>query len=217
MANSSTNRRLAVAVKRAIDLLVAAAVLVALSPLMLALALLLRVAMGSPVLFRQPRPGHDGRLFIIYKFRTMSDKRDSSGELLPDEQRMVSLGTLLRKTTLDSLPELLNVLKGDMAIVGPRPLLPEYLELYTPEQMRRHEVRPGMAGPVVMGGRNAPSWEEKFRLDVWYVDNWSLWLDAKVFAGALWKVVRGEGVSHRGHVTAPKFQGTSRSGEGRGR
>jgi sugar transferase EpsL len=203
------------AAKRAIDLLVATLLLVLLAPLMLALALLVRVTMGSPVLFRQPRPGYNGRLFTIYKFRTMSDKRDDSGELLSDDQRMVPFGSLLRKTTLDSLPEMLNVLKGDMALVGPRPLLPEYLDLYTPEQMRRHEVRPGMAGPVVMGGRNAPSWEVKFRLDVWYVDNWSLWLDAKVFAGALWKVVRREGVSHQGHVTAPKFQGSSRTGEGR--
>jgi sugar transferase EpsL len=148
---------------------------------------------------------------MIYKFRTMSDKRDERGELLPDERRMVPFGTLLRKTTLDSLPELLNVLKGDMAIVGPRPLLPEYLELYTPEQMRRHEVRPGMAGPVVMGGRNAPSWEEKFRLDVWYVDHWSLWLDARMFVAALWEVLKREGVSAEGHVTAPKFRGSSRS------
>ncbi len=211
------NTRFSLVMKRAIDLTVAIVVLILASPLVLALALLVRVILGAPVLFRQQRPGRGGRLFTIYKFRTMSDKRDEGGELLSDEQRMVPFGTLLRKTTLDSLPELLNVLKGDMAVVGPRPLLPEYLELYTPEQMRRHELRPGMAGPVVMGGRNAPSWDEKFRLDVWYVDNWSLWLDARVFFAALWKVLKREGVSAEGHVTAPKFQGSRGSGEGQTR
>ncbi len=191
--------------KRALDVVLASCGLLLTAPLALVIALLIRVTMGPPVLFKQVRPGLHGKPFVMYKFRTMLDLRDEKGHLLPDEQRLTPLGRFLRKLSLDEIPELWNVLKGDMSAVGPRPLLMEYLPLYTPEQARRHEVRPGMAGPVVMSGRNLLSWEEKFRLDVWYVDNLSLWVDLKILALTAWKVLQGEGVSAQDHATAPKF------------
>jgi lipopolysaccharide/colanic/teichoic acid biosynthesis glycosyltransferase len=144
---------------------------------------------------------------MIYKFRTMNNNKDAHGYLLPDEQRLTRFGRFLRILTLDELPELFNVLKGDMSLVGPRALLVEYRDLYTPEQWRRHEMPPGMAGPVLASGRNLLDWEEKFRLDVWYVDHWSLWLDFKILARTVWKVLKREGVSAEGHATMPKFEG----------
>jgi len=201
-------RGLQLPLKRAFDILLATILLVIFSPLMALIALAIWVTMGRPILFRQPRIGYKGRVFTIYKFRTMTEARDEHGNLLPDEQRLTPLGRLLRSLTLDELPELFNVLKGDMSIVGPRPLLVEYRDLYTPEQWRRHDMPPGMAGPVLASGRNLLSWEEKFKLDVWYVDNWSLWLDFKILFKTAWKVIRREGVSAQGHVTMPKFTGT---------
>lgn len=182
-----------------------AAVLVA-SPILAAVALLLRIKMGSPIPFRQQRPGLHGKPFTFYKFRTMTNERDAEGNLLPDDERITKVGAFLRKTTLDELPSLFNVLKGDMSLVGPRPLLMSYLDRYTPEQARRHEVRPGLTGWAVVNGRNSLSWEEKFEMDVWYVDNRSFWLDVKI----LWKtatlIFKRSGVSAEGHATMPEFK-----------
>lgn len=166
------------------------------------------LSMGRPVLFRQVRPGRYGRLFEVLKFRTMTDARAADGTLLPDSQRLTRLGRFLRKTSLDELPQLWNVLRGEMSLVGPRPLLPEYLDRYTPEQARRHEVRPGITGWAQVNGRNATTWEERLRQDVWYVDNWSLWLDFKILWMTVVKVLRREGVSKEGHATMPEFMGT---------
>ena len=194
-------------VKRGFDFCVSLLVLVILAPFLLLIALAIRLTMGPPALFRQRRLGYQGRPFVLCKFRTMNDRRDGQGNLLPDEQRLTRLGRFLRSTTLDELPELINVLRGEMSLVGPRPLLVDYRDLYTPEQWRRHEMPPGMAGPVLAGGRNVLSWEEKFALDVWYVDNWSLWLDFKILARTAIKVLKREGISAEGHVTMPKFEG----------
>lgn len=202
------SRRIQMSIKRFMDVVLSAILLSVFSPLIALIALAIRLTMGPPVLFRQPRIGYRGRVFTIYKFRTMSDARDEMGNLLPDEQRLTPLGRFLRSTTLDELPELFNVLKGEMSLVGPRPLLVEYRDLYTPEQWRRHEMPPGMAGPVLADGRNLLSWEEKFRRDVWYVDHWSLWLDLQILVRTAWKVLKREGVSAEGYVTMPKFQGS---------
>ncbi|SHF69811.1 Sugar transferase involved in LPS biosynthesis (colanic, teichoic acid) [Desulfofundulus australicus DSM 11792] len=193
--------------KRLMDFIGAVVGLALLAPVMLLIALFICLNMGRPVLFRQVRPGLHGRPFVIYKFRTMKEERDSRGDLLPDEQRLTRLGRFLRSTSLDELPELFNVLKGDMSLVGPRPLLMEYLERYTPEQARRHEVKPGITGWAQVNGRNAITWEEKFKLDVWYVDNWSLWLDVKILCLTLVKVLKREGISAQGHATMPEFMG----------
>lgn len=193
--------------KRLFDLVVAASLLVAIALPMLFLALLIGWRLGRPVLFRQIRPGRHGRPFTMVKFRTMTDERDSAGELLPDAQRMTPLGRFLRSSSLDELPELWNVLRGDMSLVGPRPLLMEYLPLYTPEQARRHEVRPGITGWAQVNGRNALSWEERFKLDVWYVDHHSLWLDLRILWLTVRKVIQREGISAAGDVTMPKFKG----------
>lgn len=203
--------RIQMVTKRLFDIAFSTCLLVILSPLFLLISLLIRLTMGSPILFRQPRIGYKGRVFTIYKFRTMNNARDAYGNFLPDEQRLTRVGKLLRSLTLDELPELFNVLKGDMSIVGPRPLLVEYRDLYTPEQWRRHEMPPGMAGPVLANGRNLLDWEEKFRLDVWYVDHWSLWLDFQILARTAWKVLKREGVSAEGYATMPKFQGNQTS------
>ncbi|HWR97726.1 MAG TPA: sugar transferase, partial [Candidatus Methanoperedens sp.] len=184
--------------KRALDVTVAAMALLLLSPLLLAAALAVRLRLGRPVLFRQVRPGRGGRPFVLLKYRTMSDARDGSGVLLPDAGRLSALGRFLRSTSLDELPELFNVLRGDMSLVGPRPLLTEYLPLYTPEQARRHEVRPGITGWAQVNGRNAISWEERFALDVWYVDNRSLRLDLRILALTVAKVLTREGISQEG-------------------
>lgn len=168
----------------------------------------MRIKIGTPVLFTQERPGLYGKAFCVYKFRTMTNEKDTSGNLLPDADRLVPFGRFLRSTSLDELPELINVLKGDMSLVGPRPLLMEYLERYTPEQARRHEVRPGITGWAQVNGRNALSWEEKFQLDVWYVDNRSLWLDIKILFLTLWKTIKRENISQEGQATMSKFMGT---------
>ena len=198
--------------KRFLDILLAFAALVILSPLMLLLAIWIRVTMGTPVLFKQTRPGLHGKPFTMYKFRTMTDARDPQGNLLPDEQRLTKLGQFLRSASLDELPELINVLKGEMSLVGPRPLLMAYLDRYSPEQFRRHEVRPGITGWAQVNGRNAISWEEKFKLDVWYVDHWNLWLDLKILAMTLRKVIKQEGISHPGQATMEEFKGVRRKG-----
>lgn len=173
-----------------------------------AVALAIWLTMGRPVFFRQKRAGLYGRVFEIWKFRTMTNERDESGRLLPDEKRLTRLGRFLRSTSLDELPQVWNVLRGEMSLVGPRPLRPEYLERYTPEQARRHEVRPGITGWAQVNGRNETTWEERFRRDVWYVDNWSLWLDLKILWLTVIKVLRRDGISRQGHATMPEFLGT---------
>ncbi len=195
------------ALKRAMDLVVCVVAAIVLSPLVLATALAVRVMLGRPVLFRQQRPGLGGRSFEILKFRTMRDLRDSRGELLPDEVRLGRFGRWLRASSLDELPEIYNVIRGEMSLVGPRPLLMEYLPLYTAEQRRRHEVRPGITGWAQVNGRNAISWNEKFEHDVWYVDNWSLELDLCILSRTVMSVVVREGISQQGQVTAEKFTG----------
>jgi lipopolysaccharide/colanic/teichoic acid biosynthesis glycosyltransferase len=199
--------------KRVIDVAVAGSTLIVLSPVMLVLALAVCVSMGWPPVFAQTRAGFKGRLFEIYKFRSMTMAADESGALLPDAARLTRLGALLRRTSLDELPELVNVLKGDMSLVGPRPLLQEYLPYYTAEQARRHDVRPGITGAVQISGRNALDWDEKFALDVWYVDNASLLLDLKIILKTFATVVRGKGVSAPGHVTMPRFDEWRRQAE----
>lgn len=198
--------------KRAFDLLVASSGLLVLSPLLLALAFLVRRRLGSPVLFRQRRPGLRGRPFMMYKFRTMTDDRDAEGGLLPDGERLTPFGRFLRSTSLDELPELFNVLKGEMSLVGPRPLLMAYLDRYTPHQARRHEVRPGITGWAQINGRNALSWEEKFDLDVWYVDNGTFLLDLRILVRTVAKVLRREGISGEGQATMSEFPGTAGKG-----
>ncbi len=194
--------------KRLFDLLFTVPGLLVISPALLLVALLIRLFLGSPVLFRQERPGFLGRKFFIYKFRSMTSTRDLQGNLLPDAERLTRLGRFLRSYSIDELPELINVLKGEMSLVGPRPLLTQYLERYTPEQFRRHLVLPGMTGWAQVHGRNALSWEDKFRLDVWYVDHWSLRLDIKILFITLWKVVKREGISQKGQATAEEFMGS---------
>jgi sugar transferase EpsL len=195
--------------KRLLDLAITIPVLILSSPVLAAVALLVRLKLGSPVLFRQQRPGLHGRPFTIYKFRTMTTAHDANGKLLPDEQRITSFGKALRRTSLDELPELINVLKGDISLVGPRPLLMEYLDRYTPEQMRRHEVLPGITGLAQVSGRNHLSWEEKFALDVYYVNHFSTWLDLKILAMTVRVVLGGEGVSAPSYISAPEFVGTA--------
>lgn len=194
--------------KRLMDLCLASVALVLLALPMLVIALLVRLSLGSPVLFRQQRAGLHGKPFTLIKFRTMRDALDERGKLLPDEVRLTRFGKWLRHTSLDELPELLNVLKGEMSLVGPRPLLLEYLPRYNAQQARRHEVKPGITGWAQVNGRNALSWEERFRLDVWYVDNWNLWLDIKILLLTLWKVLKREGISAEGSATMPVFMGT---------
>lgn len=181
--------------------------LLVLSPAMLLVACIIRWKIGSPVLFRQTRPGLNGKPFTLYKFRTMTDERDEAGNLLSDEKRLTKTGKLIRKTSLDELPQLINVIKGDLSLVGPRPLLMEYVPLYTKRQWRRHEVRPGITGWAQINGRNKVTWEEKFELDVWYVDHWSFFLDLKIIMLTIGKVMKSEGVSQDHHVTAEKFTG----------
>jgi len=196
--------------KRLLDLTVAVFSVIILSPLLALIGILVRIKIGSPVLFRQLRPGLRGRPFILYKFRTMTDERDEDGNLLPDGERLTRLGRFLRKTSMDELPELFNVIKGDMSIVGPRPLLMQYLDRYTPEQVRRHEMKPGITGWAQVNGRNAISWEDKFKLDVWYVDNRSLWLDVKIVLMTMWKILKREGITQKGEATMEEFKGLNR-------
>jgi lipopolysaccharide/colanic/teichoic acid biosynthesis glycosyltransferase len=197
------------AIKRVVDIVGASVGIILLAPVMLAVALLVLLTMGRPVLFRQQRPGLRGKPFTLYKFRTMRDARTASGELLPDDLRLTTFGKWLRSTSLDELPELFNVLKGEMSLVGPRPLLMEYLPRYSPEQARRHEVKPGITGWAQVNGRNALTWEEKFRMDVWYVDHWNLWLDMKILLLTIWKVLKREGISAEGSATMPVFTGNT--------
>jgi lipopolysaccharide/colanic/teichoic acid biosynthesis glycosyltransferase len=195
--------------KRFVDLLGAALGLMLLAPVMGAVALLARCSLGTPVIFSQVRPGLHGRPFRMFKFRTMTEARGPDGQLLPDAARLTPFGRFLRSSSLDELPELWNVLVGDMSLVGPRPLLMEYLPLYTPRQMRRHEVRPGITGWAQINGRNAISWPEKFELDVWYVENRSVWLDLRIVALTVARVFARHGISHAGDATMPKFTGTA--------
>lgn len=194
--------------KRAFDIIVSGVLLVLLAPVLAVLALLVRWRLGSPVLFRQIRPGKDTRPFEMLKFRTMRDTRDRDGRSLPDAERLTPFGRFLRSTSLDELPELWNVLKGDMSLVGPRPLLMEYLPLYSAEQARRHAVRPGVTGWAQVNGRNALSWEDKFRLDIWYIDNRSFRLDMKIIALTVAKVLSRSGIAAEGEATMPRFTGT---------
>jgi lipopolysaccharide/colanic/teichoic acid biosynthesis glycosyltransferase len=194
--------------KRIMDVVVSAIALVLALPLLCVLSLLVRVRLGSPVLFRQQRPGLRGKPFDMLKFRTMTDARDARGELLPDADRLTPFGSWLRRTSLDELPELWNVLKGDMSLVGPRPLLMEYLPLYSPEQARRHEVLPGITGWAQVNGRNAIAWAETLALDVWYVDHHSVWLDLRILWMTVAKVLRAEGIAEPGQATKAKFRGS---------
>ncbi|WP_414433625.1 sugar transferase [Alloalcanivorax venustensis] len=196
--------------KRAFDIFFSLFALIILSPVFLACAVLTATQIGMPVLFSQDRPGLNGKRFRIIKFRTMVDIRDSEGVLLPDSERITKFGRILRESSLDELPELFNVLKGDMSLVGPRPLLMDYLSLYNQRQARRHEVRPGITGWAQINGRNALSWEEKFELDVWYVDNQSLWLDIKILFKTVLQVLKRDGISHGEEATMPRFKGSNR-------
>lgn len=194
--------------KRLFDLVIALLALFILAPVIGLVALLVHLKLGAPVLFRQQRPGLHGKPFTLYKFRTMTDARDAAGNLLPDSARLTPFGRLLRNTSLDELPELWNVIKGDMSLVGPRPLLMKYLDRYTPEQARRHEVKPGITGWAQINGRNTLTWEDKFKLDIWYVDHLSLALDLKILVLTLVKVFKREGISAIDHDTMPEFTGT---------
>jgi len=194
--------------KRLFDLVLTIPGIIVISPILAAIALLVRVKLGSPVLFRQERPGLDGKPFTIYKFRTMTDERDSDGNLLPDGERLTRFGRFLRSASLDELPELFNVIKGEMSLVGPRPLRMEYLPLYSREQFRRHETPPGITGWAQVNGRNAITWEEKFELDVWYVDNYSLLLDIKILILTFIKIFKREGIDAGENTPMPRFTGS---------
>lgn len=195
-------------IKRIFDFIISLVGIILIAPILLIISTLITIILGLPVVFKQKRPGKNNELFNFYKYRTMTDDTDEFGNLLPDCDRITKLGRFLRKTSLDELPSLWNVLKGDMSLVGPRPLLIEYIDLYTPEQARRHEVKPGITGWAQINGRNAISWEEKFKLDVWYVDNQSFWLDFKILFITIWKVVKGEGINQQGHATMKEFTGS---------
>lgn len=199
-------------IKRLLDIVLSGLALIVLSPVLLVTAILVRTKLGSPVIFHQDRPGKDEKIFRLYKFRSMTDERDENGNLLPDEVRLTKFGKLLRSTSLDELPELWNIFRGDMSIVGPRPLLVKYLPLYNEEQKHRHDVRPGLTGWAQVHGRNALTWEEKFRLDVWYVENLSFWVDVKTIFLTVKNVLRREGISSGTAVTMEEFRGTKESG-----
>ena len=204
-------QRWALALKRMVDVVGATFGGLLLGPVVAAAAVAVRFRIGRPVIFKQVRPGRNGARFTLFKVRTMTDERGAAGELLSDEERLTPLGSGLRRWSIDELPELWNVLRGDMSLVGPRPLLAEYLDLYTDEQMRRHKMRPGLTGLAQVRGRNDQSWEERLALDVWYVDHWNLWLDAAIIARTVRKVLAGEGVSAQGQATMGRFEG-SRNG-----
>lgn len=194
--------------KRVIDVVVSASLLVLLAPVLLIVALMIKYQMGAPILYTQQRPGLHGELFFLYKFRTMNDQRNHKGKLLPDQDRITSFGSLLRKYSIDELPQLMNVIRGDMSLVGPRPLLKEYLPLYTPHQNIRHQVRPGVTGWAQINGRNAISWEQKFKLDAWYVENQTIWLDIKILCKTVIKVLKQDNITQVGHASTEKFTGT---------
>ena len=195
--------------KRLFDVTSTIALLIFLSPLLAGIATLVRLLVGSPVFFRQSRPGLHGERFVLLKFRTMKDEYSADGKVLPDAQRLTRFGNFLRRTSLDELPELFNVLKGEMSLVGPRPLLMSYLDRYTVEQGRRHEVKPGITGWAQVNGRNALTWEDKFKLDVWYVNHYNIWLDVKILGMTLWKVLTREGISQPGRATMDEFRGSA--------
>lgn len=199
--------RLQRSVKEIADRATAGLIFLITLPVILVIAAAVLWSMGRPVIFTQSRPGLNGKIFHFYKFRTMTDDRDREGKLLPDDFRLTSMGLFLRKTSLDELPQMLNVLKGEMSFVGPRPLLVRYLDRYTPEQLRRHEVKPGITGLAQVNGRNALSWEEKFQLDVWYIDHWTLWLDLKILFLTVWKVIHQDGINQEGFTTSEEFKG----------
>src|SRR4051812_14270508 len=210
---SSSDRRatqagVQLALKRALDIVAAGLGLLLLWPILLAIAIVVRLTMGSPVLFSQVRPGLHGEPFRIYKFRTMTSACDAAGRLLPDEQRLTKFGSFLRSTSIDELPQLLNVVRGDLSLVGPRPLLMQYLDRYTPAQARRNDVLPGITGWCQVNGRNELEWEQKFALDTWYVENWSFALDLKILLQTALSVIRRDGISSEGHVTMPEFMGS---------
>jgi len=198
--------------KRLFDLIAVGLLMLTLWPLLILLAFLVSLQLGPPLFFIQSRPGLHGKPFRLYKFRTMTDAKDAQGRLLPDADRLTAIGRFLRNSSLDELPELWNVLMGDMSLVGPRPLLMQYMDRYTSEQARRHEVKPGITGWAQVNGRNAITWEEKFTLDVWYVDNRSFLLDLKILAMTAWKVLKREGISAGGEATMPEFMGTASTG-----
>ncbi len=200
-------------VKRLMDLLLVVPLLVVCLPVMGAIWIAIWAIMGPPVIFRQERPGYKGKSFKIYKFRTMAISQDNKTNTLSDAQRLTSLGRFLRSTSLDELPELINVLKGDMSLVGPRPLLPQYLARYSTEQSRRHDVKPGLTGWAQVNGRNAISWEDKFKFDLWYIDNWSIGLDIKIILMTLWKIIKVEGINQPGQATAKEFMGDEENGK----
>ncbi len=193
--------------KRIFDIFFALLVLILLSPFLLLIAVLLLCIQGWPVFFRQERPGLAGKPFKLVKFRTMRNAMDKKGNMLPDEERITRLGAFLRRTSLDELPEFYNVLVGDISVVGPRPLLMQYLQRYSKEQARRHDVLPGVTGWAQINGRNALTWDEKFKLDLWYVDNWTFWLDIRIVLTTIGKTLKGEGISQPGHATMPEFMG----------
>ena len=193
--------------KRALDIVMAALALLMLFPLFVVVSCLIILLLGRPLLFCQQRPGLNGKPFILFKFRTMTDARDAQGNLLPDAKRLTPFGRFLRSTSLDELPELINVLKGEMSLVGPRPLLMRYLDRYTPEQARRHEVKPGITGWAQVNGRNAISWEDKFKYDIWYVDHQSLWLDLKIIALTILNILKREGINYPRQATMKEFKG----------
>ena len=195
-------------IKSLVDRSLAAIVLILLSPFIAILAIAIYFNMGSPVIFSQPRGGKKNSSFTFYKFRTMTDQKDSDGKLLPDMERLTPLGEFLRQTSLDELPQLWNVLRGDMSFIGPRPFIAAYLDRYTPEQSRRHDVAPGITGWAQINGRNSITWEEKFALDLWYIDNWSLWLDLKILYLTVFKIVSKEGVDEDRNTTSTEFMGT---------
>lgn len=194
-------------VKRLVDIVCSGLGLIIISPILLIVSILIRIKLGSPIFFTQDRVGKDGRIFKMIKFRTMLDATDKWGEPLPDEDRLTPFGKMIRSTSIDELPELINVFKGDMSLVGPRPLLVEYKELYSPEQFRRHEVRPGITGWAQVNGRNSISWKERFELDVEYVENFNLFMDIKILFMTVFKVLKKDGISQDGHVTMEKFNG----------
>jgi sugar transferase EpsL len=198
-------------IKRAIDILLSVSALLLLWALMAAITIAIRWFDGRPVLFRQTRLGYKGRPFTLLKFRTMSDRRDAQGQPQSDRERLKPLGRLLRELSLDELPQLWNVLRGEMSLVGPRPLLIQYLERYSAEEMRRHEVKPGITGWAQVNGRNATTWPERFVLDLWYVEHWSLWLDARILLQTFWQTLKRSGISQPGHVTMPEFSGNEHS------
>lgn len=202
-------KKLGLVIKRLFDIVCALGGLIILSPVLIICALLIRFNLGSPIFFRQRRIGKDNKEFEMIKFRSMKDAFDKNGNALPDEERMTKLGKVLRSLSLDELPELINILKGDMSLIGPRPLLVQYLPLYNERQIKRHNVTPGLTGWAQINGRNSLSWSEKFELDVWYVENWSLWVDVKIFFMTFYKVFKREGISQEGQATMEFFNGTN--------